>query len=67
MVSKTRYFPLSIDDYDFKTRRKKNLSLNVNGIQRYLDYNLPSVSNFVELFYNDYVLGLPNKIKKGII
>jgi hypothetical protein len=39
----------------------------VDGIQRYLDYNLPSVSNSVELFYNDYMRGLPTKIKKPII
>jgi dTDP-4-dehydrorhamnose reductase len=58
---------ISIDDYGFKVRRGKNLSLNVDGIQRYLDYNLPSVSNSVELFYNDYMRGLPTKIKKPII
>jgi len=61
---KSLIIPVSIDDYNFKAKRGKNLSLNVDKIQRYLDFNLPSVSKSVELFYNDCMLGLPNKIKK---
>lgn len=61
---KSLIIPISIDDYDFKARRGKNLSLNVNGIQQALNYRLPSIECSIDSFYRDFKIGLPDEIRK---
>ncbi|MBT6050238.1 MAG: UDP-4-amino-4,6-dideoxy-N-acetyl-beta-L-altrosamine transaminase [Candidatus Scalindua sp.] len=58
--------PTSIDDFDFQAERGKRLDLNVNKLQRKLDYRFPTVDQSIEAFYKDYKCGLPNEIKRNI-
>jgi UDP-4-amino-4,6-dideoxy-N-acetyl-beta-L-altrosamine transaminase/dTDP-4-dehydrorhamnose reductase len=62
---KTLIAPISIDDFDFKAKRGKKLTLNVNKLQKGLDYKLPTIEQSIESFYKDYKCGLPDMIKKG--
>ena len=55
--------PISIDDFGFKAKRGKNLSLNVNKIRDALDYDIPSVDKSIDAFYRDYKSGLPEDIR----
>lgn len=64
-LDKSLIIPISIDDYDFKARRGKNLSLNVNGIQEALNYRLTSIEGSVDSFYRDFKSGLPDEIRKA--
>ena len=57
--------PISIDQYNFKTIRVKDLSLCVKKIEKDLDFHLPSIDFSVECFYRDYHSGLPNQIKEN--
>jgi len=54
--------PISIDDFKFKAKRGKNLSLNVNKLAVALNRNLPRIQDTVKAFYNDFKSGL-NKNK----
>ena len=55
---------ISIDNHNFKAKRGKNLSLNVDRLQDALDYRLPSIDQSIDAFYRDYKCGLPEGIKK---
>ena len=55
---------ISIDEYDFKAKRGKNLSLNVEKIQQALNYRLPSIEYSMDSFYRDFKSGLPDEIRK---
>jgi dTDP-4-dehydrorhamnose reductase len=55
--------PISIAESELKTKRGNNLSLNVNKLQRVLDYRLPTIDHSVEAFYRDYKCGLSEKIR----
>ena len=57
--------PIYIDDFYFKAKRGKNLTLNVNSLQKELNYRLPTIDQSIEAFYRDYRWGLPGEIKKG--
>lgn len=57
--------PISIDEFDFKAKRGKQLTLNVDKLQKKLNYKLPSINQSVEAFYKDYRCGLPEEIKQG--
>jgi len=46
--------PISIDDFQFNTKRGKNLSLNVERIQNALCCNMPTVDYCIEAFHRDY-------------
>ncbi len=61
--------PISIDDFGFKAKRGKNLSLNVDKLRRDLGCRLPTISNSIDSFYQDFEVGLPDKIrlKSGVI
>lgn len=61
---KSLIIPVSIDDYDFKAKRGKNLSLNMNGIQQALNYRLPSIDYSIDSFYRAFKSGLPDEIRK---
>jgi UDP-4-amino-4,6-dideoxy-N-acetyl-beta-L-altrosamine transaminase/dTDP-4-dehydrorhamnose reductase len=62
---KTFIAPIFIDDFGFKAKRGKKLTLNVNKLQKELDYKLPTIEQSIESFYKDYKCGLPDMIKKG--
>ena len=57
--------PISIDEFNFRAKRGKNLTLNVNKIQRELDYKIPTIDQSLKVFYKDYKKGLPEKLKKS--
>ncbi len=56
--------PISIDEFDFKAKRGKNLSINVEKIQEALNYRLPSIENSIDSFYRDFKTGLPDEIRR---
>ncbi len=57
--------PISIDEFKFSAKRGKELSLNVNKLQKKLNYKLPGISQSIEAFYKDYRCRLPEEIKPG--
>lgn len=57
--------PVSIDDFPFKAKRGKNLSLDVGKIQRALDYRIPTIDQSIDEFYRDYRCGLPDELKRN--
>ena len=63
-LDKTLITPISIDDFDFKVKRGKDLTLSVDKLQKALDYRLPTIDHSIEAFYRDYKCGLPEEIKK---
>jgi perosamine synthetase len=63
-LDKTLITPISISDFNFKVKRGKNLTLNVDKLQKALDYRLPTIDHSIEAFYRDYKCGLAEEIKK---
>jgi len=55
--------PISIADFDFKAKRGKNLSLDVNQMRRELNIDFPTIKESVQSFFSDYEQGIPQKIK----
>ncbi|MDD5135623.1 MAG: SDR family oxidoreductase [Phycisphaerae bacterium] len=55
--------PISIADFDFKAKRGKNLSLDVNHMRRELNVDFPTIKESVQSFFSDYEQGIPQKIK----
>lgn len=64
-LDKALITPISIDEFDFKARRGKKLTLDVNKLENALDYKLPTVDHCVEGFYRDYKCGLPKEIRRS--
>ena len=58
---------ISIDDYNLKAKRGKNLTLNVDKIGEATGCIAPSIGESTQSFYGDYVKGLPEKIRYGNI
>lgn len=58
--------PISIDEFNFKAKRGKNLSLNVTKFQKILDYRLPTIDQCLDTFYRDYKSGLSAQIKQNL-
>ncbi len=58
--------PISIDEFDFKAKRGKRLTLNIEKLQQMLDYRLPTIDQSIEAFYKDYRCKLPDEIKRNI-
>ena len=52
-----------IENYGFRAKRGKNLSLNVNKLQDALNYQLPTIDYCIESFYRDFQIGKPKIIK----
>jgi dTDP-4-dehydrorhamnose reductase len=52
-LDKPLIIPSSIEDFDFKAKRGKDLSLNVAKINEILGYQLPTVDQSVNAFYED--------------
>jgi len=63
-LDKKLVIPISIDNFQFKAKRGKNLSLNADKLQEALDYKLPTIDQSVDGFYRDYKCGLPEQIKQ---
>jgi len=63
-LDKELIIPISIDDFQFKAKRGKDLSLNVDKLQKALNYKLPTIDQSVDGFYRDYKCGLPEEIKQ---
>jgi perosamine synthetase len=59
--------PISIDDFEFRARRGKDLSLSTKRIEEALEYRLPDIDQSVDTFYKDYRCGVPERIKAGEI
>jgi dTDP-4-dehydrorhamnose reductase len=62
-LDKTLVTPISIEDFEFRARRGKNLTLNVNKLQKGLDYELPTLNHSVEAFYSDYRCQLAGELR----
>ena len=59
--------PISIDQFNFTTKRGKDLSLNVNKLEKALGYKLPSIDQSIESFYRDFKCGLHKEIKQYLV
>lgn len=59
--------PISIDDFKFKAKRGKNLSLNVSKLALALNLNLPRIHDSVKAFYNDFESGLNKNIGRQML
>jgi dTDP-4-dehydrorhamnose reductase len=46
--------PVSIEDYGFRARRGKDLTLNVGKLQKGLDCEMPTLNHSIEAFHRDY-------------
>ena len=55
--------PISIDDFEFRARRGKDLSFSTKKIEEALEYRMPGIDQSVDAFYKDYRCGLPEEIK----
>lgn len=64
-LDRTLISPISIDTFNFMAKRGKRLSLNVNKIQKALNYKLPDIDRCIETFYRDYKCGLPVEIRQN--
>ncbi len=58
-----RIMSISIDDFQFKAKRGKDLSLNVEKLEKALNYKLPTIDLSIDCFYRDYKCALPADIK----
>ena len=56
--------PVSLDDFKFKAKRGKNLTLNVTKLARDLDHSLPTLPESLENFFLDSRTGLPQLMKQ---
>lgn len=54
--------PISIDDYKFKAKRGRNLSLNVSKLELALKRDLPGIDDTLEAFYDDFSSGIKKKL-----
>ena len=59
--------PISIDEFGFRAKRGKDLSLDVSKLQNALNYKMPTIEYSIESFYRDSRCGLLQDIKKGQI
>lgn len=56
--------PFSIEDFELKAQRGRNLSLDCGKLSRALGLPMPSISESIEEFYRDYAAGWPDFLKK---
>jgi perosamine synthetase len=57
--------PISIDDFEFRARRGKDLSFSTKRIEETLEYRMPGIDQSVDAFYKDYRCGVPEDIKEN--
>ena len=58
--------PISIDDFNFKAKRGKNLILNVDKLEKHLGFKLTTINDSINSYYRDYICGLPESIGKNL-
>ena len=63
-LNKSLIKPISIDEFKFKAKRGKRLTLNVSKLENKLDCVLPTIDMSVESFFRDFKKSLPCKIKR---
>ncbi|MFC1567548.1 sugar nucleotide-binding protein [Thermodesulfobacteriota bacterium] len=66
-LDKSLITPISIDDFNFKAKRGKNLILNVSKLKSALSHNPPTISESIAAFYRDFNKGLYKNIRKEAI
>jgi len=64
-LNKSLIKPISVDDFNFKAKRGKNLTLNIDKLTNDLNYSPPAITESIEAFYRDFKGGLPEKIKRN--
>jgi hypothetical protein len=52
---------VSIAEHNFGAKRGKNLTLNVNKIQKALGYQLPTINSSINSFYGDFKNAISSK------
>jgi UDP-4-amino-4,6-dideoxy-N-acetyl-beta-L-altrosamine transaminase/dTDP-4-dehydrorhamnose reductase len=57
--------PISIDDFQFRARRGKNLSLATAKLEAALGYRLPTIDRSVDEFYRDWRCRVPEVIREN--
>jgi UDP-4-amino-4,6-dideoxy-N-acetyl-beta-L-altrosamine transaminase/dTDP-4-dehydrorhamnose reductase len=62
-LNKSLIKPISIDDFSFKARRGKNLTLNITKLSDDLNHLPPTITESIDAFYKDFKAGLPERIK----
>lgn len=62
-LNKSLIRAISIDNYDLKAKRGKNLSLNVDKLTVATGQKPPSTRESINNMYRDYIQGLPGKIR----
>ena len=55
--------PISIDDFEFKAKRSKNLDLSVAKLAGALGIDIPSIDDSIDAFVRDFKGGVPHTIK----
>lgn len=63
-LDKKLIIPISIDEFDFRAKRGKKFSLDVKKLEGVLGCRIPALPESIDLFYRDYLNGLPKSIKK---
>jgi UDP-4-amino-4,6-dideoxy-N-acetyl-beta-L-altrosamine transaminase/dTDP-4-dehydrorhamnose reductase len=61
-LDKNHVCPISIDEFPFRAKRGKNLSLNISKISKDIDFTLPLIGDTVKAFYSDCQNGIRNKL-----
>lgn len=57
--------PISIDDFQFRALRGKNLSFSTKKIEAALGYRMPTIDQSIDAFYRDYRCGVPDEIREN--
>lgn len=55
--------PISVDEFNFKAKRSKNLSLDVSKLEKDMDGDIPLIEESIEHFARDFKTGLPGIFK----
>jgi len=58
--------PISIDDFAFRAKRGKTLTMNVGKLEKALSCKLPAIDDCIKFFYEDFRAGIPQKIRLPI-
>ena len=58
--------PISVDQADLKAKRRKNLGLDVRGMENALGCRFPSLDESIGKFFEDYRKGIPGKIRRKV-
>lgn len=62
-LDKSLIKPISVDDFDFRAKRSKNLNLNVTKLATALSLKVPSIEYSIDGFVKDFKRGVPKIIQ----